>query len=71
MGDGENPSASRLIAVPSLLVVNVLPTLLWVGLSLYEGKLLEIPGSVIGYIGAINAPLLGFVVAQKRQEGGH
>jgi hypothetical protein len=68
MGDGESPSASRLIAVPSLLAVNVLPTLVWVGLSIFDHRLLEVPGTVIGYIGAINTALLGFVIAQKRQE---
>ena len=29
MGDGENPSASRFIAVPSLLIANVVPFLIW------------------------------------------
>lgn len=68
MGDGENPSSSRLIAVPSLLAVNILPTLVWVGLSVWEKKLIEFPGSVIGYIGSVNAALLVFVNRQKAQE---
>ena len=68
MGDGESPSASRLIAVPSLLAVNVLPTLVWVWLSFSKGQLVEVPGTVIGYIASANTALLVFVNRQKAQE---
>jgi len=71
MGDGESPSASRLIAVPSLLAVNIIPTLVWAGLSIADHKLVEIPGSLIGYIAAIDTALLVFVNRQKAQEMGN
>lgn len=69
MGDGTDPSASRLIAVPSLLAVNILPTLVWAYLSFNSGCLVEVPGTVIGYIGAINGALLGYLAAHKKMEG--
>ena len=68
LGDGESPSASRLIAVPALLAINILPTLVWTGLSIYNVSLQEVPGSVVGYIGAINTALLIFLNRQKAQE---
>jgi hypothetical protein len=68
LGDGESPSASRLIAVPSLIIANAFPFLTWTCLCFIEGKMIEFPGSVIGAISAINTALLIFVNAQKRLE---
>jgi len=68
MGDGENPSASRLIAVPCVLVVVLVPVLAWAWISLKDGKLAEFPGSMIGLIGTLLTPLLGFLHIQKREE---
>jgi hypothetical protein len=68
LGDGENPSSSRLIAVPSLLAAYLVPLGVWAGLSIAHGKLEEVPTSLIGLIGTISTPVLGFLHVQKREE---
>lgn len=68
LGDGENPSSSRLIAVPSLLAIYLVPLAVWVWVSLSHGTMAEVPASVLGLIGTVSAPLLAFVHWNKREE---
>lgn len=68
MGDGENPSSMRLIAVlcvPALLLV---PLFVWAGLSIRARALLEFPATVTGFIGAALTPTLTFLHLNKREE---
>lgn len=67
-GDGENPSAGRLASVPTLLVVNILPFLLWAVLSAFSNKLIDYPSSVIAAQSAVTAPLLVYLNMHKRLE---
>ena len=68
LGDGENPSASRLIAVPCAMALVLLPLFTWAVLSWRAGAMLEIPGSVTGFVSACLIPILGFLNIQKREE---
>ena len=68
LGDGESPSASRLIAVPCVMIVVLVPVLVWAWISLREGHLQEFPGSMIGFIGTLLTPLLTFLHWQKKEE---
>ena len=68
LGDGESPSSSRLIAVPSLLAVYLVPLSVWTFVSLHDGRLSEVPATVLGLIGTVSGPLLAFVHWNKRVE---
>lgn len=68
LGDGENPSSGRLIGVPTLLAVYLVPLAVWTVLSIKDGKMNEIPGSLLGFIGTVSGPLLAFLHANKREE---
>ena len=68
LGDGESPSSARLIAVPTLLAVYLVPLFLWAFLSLKGGVLVDFPATVIGFIGTVSGPLLVFIHWNKREE---
>jgi hypothetical protein len=70
MGDGENPSSSRLVAVPALLAIYLVPLAVWTVLSLRTHAMLDVPTSVLGLIGSVSGPLLAFLHWNKRVEEG-
>jgi hypothetical protein len=68
MGDGENPSSARLLAVAVVPAAILVPLAAWAALSLHAHALLEMPGSVTGFVSAANAPLLALLHFNKRIE---
>ena len=68
MGDGENPSAMRLIAVTSVPLLAVVPMVVWAVLSLSQGKLLEFPSSVTAYSPLMATTILAALHLNKRVE---
>jgi len=68
MGDGENPSSARLLAVAVVPASVLVPLGVWAALSLHARALLEVPGSVTGFVSAANAPLLALLHFNKRIE---
>jgi hypothetical protein len=68
MGDGENPSSARLIAVAVVPLSILVPLLVWAVLSVHARTLLEVPGSVTGWVSAANAPLIALLHFNKRIE---
>jgi hypothetical protein len=68
LGDGDNPSSSRLIAVPTLLSIYLVPLTVWAYLSFSEKKLLDVPMSLVAFVGAVSGPLLVFVNSNKKLE---
>jgi hypothetical protein len=68
MGDGENPSSARLLAVAVVPAAILVPLLVWAALSVHTRALLEFPGSVTGFVSAANAPLLALLHFNKRIE---
>ena len=68
LGDGENPSSSRLLALVCVPALVLVPLIVWAVLSLVAHSLLEIPGGVTAFVGATVSPMLAFVHLQKREE---
>ncbi len=68
MGDGENPSSARLIAVAVVPLSILLPMIVWAALSIHARQMLEFPGSVTGFVSAANAPLIALLHFNKRVE---
>ena len=68
MGDGENPSTMRLIAVSCVPFIVVAPVAVWAWLSLSEHKLQDFPASVTGYVPIIVGTILGALHLNKREE---
>ena len=68
MGDGENPSATRLIVVSTVPALVLLVVGVWAALSLHAHALLEIPGSVTGFVAACLTTLLGVLHLNKQVE---
>lgn len=69
LGDGESPSASRIMAMLTVVCTIVLPMGLWAALSLHARALLELPGSLIGFMSAASALNLALFHLNKREEG--
>jgi hypothetical protein len=72
LNDGSNPAVVSMTRLNTLLVLIstiVLPMVLWFELSCLVGKMVEIPGSVIGFIGAANGIAAALFAANKRAEG--
>ena len=68
MGDGENPSSARLIAVLCVPTVVLVPLAVWALLSLRAGELREFPGSITGFMAAANTLVLAAFHLNKREE---
>ena len=68
MGDGENPSTSRLIVVATVPATILLPIFLWAGLSLHAHTLVEFPASLTGFVTATDTIVLGAFHLNKREE---
>ena len=68
MGDGENPSASRLIAVATIPLLLLVPLFVWAWLSLKSGAMAEFPGTVTGFVASALTPMLTFLHLNKREE---
>ena len=68
MGDGENPSTSRLIVVATVPLTILVPLLVWAFLSLATGGLLEFPATVTGFITAAVTLILGAFHLNKKEE---
>jgi hypothetical protein len=68
MGDGESPSCSRFLAVVCIPALLLVPLVVWTILSLVKGQMLDMPGSVTGFVLAATAPMLVFLNRQKNEE---
>ena len=68
MGDGENPSTTRLIVVATVPAVVLVPLCVWAVLSLRAHALLELPGTVTGFAAACLTTLLGALHLNKKEE---
>jgi hypothetical protein len=68
MGDGENPSTSRLIVVATVPLTLLLPLFIWATLCLVNRQVLDFPASVTGYITAANTLVLGAFHLNKKEE---
>lgn len=64
------PSLQRVLAAVIVVPVVYVPLIVWARASwtINDGTVAEMPGSVIGFIGAILGPVLAFVFAGKWQE---
>lgn len=62
-------SCTRLTVVVVIFVAVIMPALLWFWLSCLEAKLLEIPGTFTGFMGAAVATVCGLFALNKRSEG--
>lgn len=68
LGDGENPSSSRLLAITCVPALLLVPLVVWTVLSIQRGQMLEFPGTVTGFVAAGTTPLLGYLHLNKREE---
>jgi len=66
--DGHNASVSRIISLICVPATILIPLFLWTGISLFEGKLLDFPTSIIGFMAAANTLVLGAQNLNKREE---
>ncbi len=66
--DGQNASASRIVSMVCVPLTILIPLFLWTGISLSEGKMVDFPGSIIGFMAASNTLVLGAQNLNKREE---
>ncbi len=71
LSDGEYPSLSRWLAFICVPIVVLVPMLVWVIASIHsmsEGKMAEVPGSLIGFMSAAGTLVAGNYYLAKREE---
>ena len=68
LSDGEHISMSRLLALIASICTIFLPAIAWFSLSLFSGKLLDVPTGFVSFMAAANALTLAMFAANKRQE---
>jgi hypothetical protein len=66
--DGTNASVSRIISLICVPTTILIPLFLWIFISIHDGKMADINGSVIGFMGAANTLVLGAQNLNKREE---
>jgi hypothetical protein len=69
ISDGEgNTSVGRLIALSISMVCVILPMIVWAFLSLLGGHMLDIPGSLTGFMGASGGLATALYAITKSKE---
>ena len=68
ISDGEHTSVGRLIALSISMVCVILPMLVWAFLSLLGGHMLDIPGSLTGFMGASGGLATALYAITKSKE---
>ncbi len=66
--DDSNVSLARLLSLLTVPAVVLVPLAIWAGLCIHARAMVEFPGSVVTFIGAVNGFVLGHQFLNKREE---